>query len=137
MTSQTPRIFWLAFGLIILEAGYALFNAGKDLIIRFLPGSHAYMNPAEVAFILSVSWLQELVFFSAVAATCVSVYLMLQRSIWVLATYAAGVFLTKADWLISGFNGVELFALNGYVSLIYQTVVMGVLVWLSFLGKLD
>ena len=137
MGLQTPRLYGLAFGLVALEAGYALFNATKDLLIRFIPASHRYLDPAEIDFILSVSWLQELIFFSAVVATCISLYLFLRRSIWILATYGAGVFLTKADWLISGFNGVEVFTLRGYVSLVYQTITMGLLIWLSYREKLE
>jgi hypothetical protein len=137
MTRPVPLLYWIALVLLVLETGYGLWNVAIDLIIRAFPASHHYMDPALVDFIQSVSWLQELVFFLGIAAACAAVWLYLDWSIWVLAVYGANVFLTKADWLISGFSGVEIFAMSGYVSLMYQTVLMGLLIWLSYRETLE
>ncbi|WP_323762462.1 hypothetical protein [Maricaulis sp.] len=137
MKPTVPLPYWLALGLMVLETGYVLWNVALDLIIRILPSSHQYLDPDLVAFIRSVSWFQDTVFFLAAAAACVAVWLFLGRSVWVLAAYGAQVFLSKADWLMSGFNGVEMFTTQGYISLTYQTVVMGLLIWLSYRETLD
>lgn len=137
MKRPVPLLYWLSLALLVLETGYGIWKVAIDLIIRMLPASHSYFDPDLVAFIAGVSWFQETVFFVGVGAACVAAWLLLGRSVWVLAAYAAHVFLSKLDWLISGFSGVEMFATSGYVSLTYQTVVMGLLIWLSYRETLD
>lgn len=119
-----------------MGALYSLAWAIADALIRISEKAAARFPPTMVEFVREVSLGQEVLFFIAVAISVINLGLVLRRSRWAVAGYAAAPLLISLDWILSGWFGLEATATSGLIGMVLGAVGFLVAYWLSFRGVL-
>lgn len=115
---------WL---LMFMELCYTLYWAGSDLLIRVLPRPHAIFPAEMVDFVLTVPLWQEVVYFTGVALIVASFVLVTQRRQLVIVTYPLAMLMFSVDWVVAAASGADSLTAPGYISLVYQGLVITLL----------
>ena len=128
-TSLT-RGMWLYGGtwvLMFLELCYSLYWAVSDILIRLMPRPRTIFPADMVDFVLTAPLWQELVYFSGVALIVTSFVLVTLRRQIVIVTYPFAMIMFSLDWVVAAANGADFLTAPGYISLVYQGLVISLL----------
>ncbi|WP_203293063.1 hypothetical protein [Maricaulis parjimensis] len=113
--------------LMFLELAYSLYWAVSDILIRILPRPHTIFPADMVNFVLTAPLWQEAVYFSGVALIVSSFTLACLRQRAVILTYPLAMLMFSVDWVVAAASGADFLTVAGYISLVYQALVITLL----------
>jgi hypothetical protein len=130
------RLYVATVILLSLEAAYSAWWVISDLVIRFVPAIRGRFDADMVRFVQTVPIWQEAIYFTAVAMVFLTLVLVMRRSGLALFSYVPAILLFSTDWILAGMQGEEFLTLPGYISLVFECTVLGLLVILKTRSQL-
>jgi len=132
---DTP--FYVLIGLLSVQVAYGLYWAVYDVSARL----GLWDSPElAIAFVQSLTLLQEVFFFSHVVMNCVALALTLAGRHWALPVFVVSFVFDRADWVIMGGNNVFSILVDvdtwALFSFTLQGAIIALLVYLRFEGRL-
>jgi hypothetical protein len=125
--SRGAWMYGATFLMMLMEMLYSLYWAFSDILIRVLPASHALLGPDMVDFVLNAPLWQEAIYFTGVGLIVASFVLMSMRRTLVILTYPLAMLCFSIDWVVAAATGADFLTAPGYISLVYQGVVITLL----------
>lgn len=129
MRNFIPKIHrWGTAGLILLEAVYSL----GWVVLVLLNRSGVDISPVvgldTARALLEISFAQDFLLFAAASSVWTAFALYAGRTRGAALAYLLAIVFSKADWVVMALQSFERMAVEGYVSLIYQILVLGLLI---------